>query len=116
MKVLVTYYSQTGNTEKLARSIYEAIHVEKELHPIQEVNSVEGFDVIFVGFPVHAHSVPAKALPFFKTCPRDRTSPSSAHMVRSGAANFPSRRWNTRSAFPPGQRSSARSGSGVKWM
>ncbi len=69
MKVLVTYYSQTGNTEKLARSIYEAIHVEKELHPIQEVNSVEGFDVIFVGFPVHAHSVPAKALPFFKNLP-----------------------------------------------
>ena len=69
MKVLVTYYSQTGNTEKLARSIYEAIHVEKELRPIQELKSVEGYDVIFVGFPVHAHSVPAKALPFFKNLP-----------------------------------------------
>ena len=69
MKVLVTYYSQTGNTEKLARSIYEAIHVEKEFRPIQEVKSVEGYDVIFVGFPVHAHSVPAKALPFFKNLP-----------------------------------------------
>ncbi|MBU1745978.1 MAG: flavodoxin family protein, partial [Proteobacteria bacterium] len=69
MKVLVTYYSQTGNTEKLARSIYEAIHVEKELRPIQEIKSVEGYDVIFVGFPVHAHSVPAKALPFFKNLP-----------------------------------------------
>ena len=69
MKVLVTYYSLTGNTEKLARSIYEAIHVEKELRPIQELKSVEGYDVIFVGFPVHAHSVPAKALPFFKNLP-----------------------------------------------
>jgi flavodoxin len=69
MKVLVTYYSQTGNTEKLARSIYEAIHVEKELRPIQEVKDVEGYDIIFVGFPVHAHSVPAKALPFFKRLP-----------------------------------------------
>jgi flavodoxin len=66
MKVLVTYYSLTGNTEKLARSIYEAIHMEKELRPIQEVTSVEGYDLIFVGFPVHAHSVPAKALSFFK--------------------------------------------------
>ena len=24
MKVLVTYYTQTGNTEKVARAIYEA--------------------------------------------------------------------------------------------
>jgi flavodoxin len=69
MKVLVTYYSLTGNTEKLARSIYEAIHMEKELRPIQEVTSVEGYDLIFVGFPVHAHRVPAKALPFFKNLP-----------------------------------------------
>ncbi|MFH2075175.1 MAG: flavodoxin family protein [Pseudomonadota bacterium] len=69
MKVLVTYYSQTGNTEKLARSIYEAVHMEKELLPIQEVKSVEGYDVIFVGFPVQAHSVPAKLLPFFKNLP-----------------------------------------------
>lgn len=66
MKALVTYYSRTGNTEKLARAIYDAIHVEKELCPIPELEKIEGYDVIFVGFPVQAHSVPAKALPFFK--------------------------------------------------
>ena len=69
MKALVTYYSQTGNTEKLARAIYEAIHVEKKLLPIEELKSVEGYDIIFVGFPVQAHSVPAKLLPFFKSLP-----------------------------------------------
>jgi flavodoxin len=69
MKALVTYYSQTGNTEKLARAIYDVIHVEKELLPVQEVKGTEGYDIIFVGFPVHAHSVPAKLLPFFKTLP-----------------------------------------------
>lgn len=69
MKALVTYYSQTGNTEKLARAIYEAIHVEKELSPIQDVQDLRGYDIIFVGFPVHAHSVPAKVLPFFKNLP-----------------------------------------------
>ncbi|MBI4634111.1 MAG: hypothetical protein HY742_09505 [Deltaproteobacteria bacterium] len=66
MKVLVTYYSQTGNTEKLARAIYDAIDVEKDLIPIGEVKSVEGYDIIFCGFPVHAHSVPGKVQPFFK--------------------------------------------------
>lgn len=69
MKALVTYYSQTGNTEKVARAIYEAIHVDKELLPVQDVKETAGYDIIFVGFPVHAHSVPAKLLPFFKNLP-----------------------------------------------
>jgi flavodoxin I len=69
MKALVTYYSQTGNTEKLARAIYEAIHVEKEILPIENVKSAEGYDIIFVGFPVQAHSVPAKIHFFFKNLP-----------------------------------------------
>jgi flavodoxin I len=69
MKALVTYYSQSGNTEKLARAIYEAIHVEKELLPIQDVKSSGGYDIIFLGFPVQAHSVPAAVLPFFKNLP-----------------------------------------------
>jgi flavodoxin len=69
MKALVTYYSQTGNTEKLARAIYEAIRVEKELLAVEDVKSTKGYDIIFVGFPVHAHSVPAKILPFFKELP-----------------------------------------------
>ena len=66
MKALVTYYSVTGNTEKLARAIYEAIHVDKELLPVQEIKSTMGYDIIFVGFPVQAHSVPAKLIPFFR--------------------------------------------------
>src|SRR5512138_2399725 len=69
MKALVTYYSVTGNTEKLARAIFDAIHIEKELMPILDVKQAAGYDIIFVGFPVHAHSVPAKLLPFFKSLP-----------------------------------------------
>ena len=69
MKALVTYFSQTGNTEKLARAIYDAIHFEKELIPIKEVKSSKGYDIIFVGFPVQAHSVPAALHSFFKNLP-----------------------------------------------
>ncbi len=69
MKALVTYYSETGNTEKLARAIYEAIHIEKTFLPVQDVKVFEGYDIIFVGFPVHAHSVPAKLIPFFRGLP-----------------------------------------------
>jgi flavodoxin len=70
MKALVTYYSQTGNTEKLARAIYDAIHFEKELLPIKDVDASRVYDIIFVGFPVQAHSVPAAVHPFFKNLPK----------------------------------------------
>ncbi|MBE0557190.1 MAG: flavodoxin, partial [Proteobacteria bacterium] len=69
MKALVTYYSQTGNTEKIARAIFEAIHFEKELLPIGDVKDLRGYDIIFAGFPVQAHSVPAAFHPFFKKLP-----------------------------------------------
>jgi len=69
MKALVTYYSDTGNTEKIARAIYEAIHFEKELKPVSEVNDTRGFDIIFYGFPVKAHSVPGKATKFLQDLP-----------------------------------------------
>jgi flavodoxin len=70
MKVLVTYFSQTGNTEKLAKAIFEAIESsEKEILPIQEVTGVEGYDVIFIGFPVQSHSMPGKVEVFAKRLP-----------------------------------------------
>jgi flavodoxin I len=69
MKALVTYYSQTGNTEKLAHAIYDAIHLEKELLPIKDVLDSRGYAIIFVGFPVQAHSVPAAVHSFFKNLP-----------------------------------------------
>jgi flavodoxin I len=73
MKVLVTYYSDTGNTEKVAQAIYEGIQkAEKEILPIQEMGNVEEYDLIFCGFPVHASSVPQKVEPFLKTIPQGK--------------------------------------------
>jgi flavodoxin len=66
MKALVTYFSKTGNTEKVARAIYEALPVDKEIKPIQDLEGAAGYDIVFCGFPVHAHSVPEKAQPFIK--------------------------------------------------
>lgn len=72
MKILVTYLSQTGNTEKVARAIYESIEFAGDILPLQEAKSVEGYDLVFVGFPVHANSVPPKVQPFIKGLPRDQ--------------------------------------------
>ena len=70
MKALVTYCSQTGNTEKLAQAIYEGIQqAEKDILPVKEAGDTQGYDVIFCGFPVHAHSVPEEMASFIKTIP-----------------------------------------------
>ena len=47
MKALVAYYSESGNTEKLAKAIYDGIDVsKKEIMPISEATAMD-FDVIF---------------------------------------------------------------------
>jgi flavodoxin len=69
MKILVTYFTQTGNTEKVARTIYEAIGGKKEILPVAEVKDPSGYDIIFCGFPVHAHSVPLSVENFIRQIP-----------------------------------------------
>lgn len=53
MKVLVIYDSNYGNTEKVARTIGEAIGGEVSL--VSQVNPAElkGFDLLFIGSPTH---------------------------------------------------------------
>lgn len=72
MKVLVTYYSESGNTEKLARAIYKGLNASrKEMASIGEANADEA-DVIFIGFPVQASSVPAKVEKFIRGLPQGK--------------------------------------------
>ena len=52
MKVLVTYWSQTGNTRKIAEVIFRSLSCEKDLKNFEEVGSLEGYDLTFIGFPV----------------------------------------------------------------
>ena len=54
MKVLVAYMSKTGNTKKVAEAIFEEISGEKVIKRIDEVESIEGYDVAFLGFPMRA--------------------------------------------------------------
>jgi flavodoxin len=72
MKVLVTYYSKTKNTEKLAKSIFEAIVYDKKLAYVDEVVTMDDFDLIFIGFPVQAHSVPLPAQKFIDRVPEGK--------------------------------------------
>jgi len=66
MKVLVTYYSQTGNTKKVAEAIFDGIEAEKEIRPMSEVQSLDGYDLAFVGFPMHGGQPAGEAKPFLE--------------------------------------------------
>lgn len=68
-KALVTYFSRTGNTKKIAESIYEALAAEKEIKPVEEVLDVDAYDVVFIGFPVYSHGVPLAVESFLKKLP-----------------------------------------------
>lgn len=52
MKVLVTYRSVTGNTKKIAEAIYGEIDAEKDIKSFREVESLDDYDFVFVGYPV----------------------------------------------------------------
>ncbi len=69
MRILVTYHSLTGNTRLVAEAIYEALPEPKELKPISQVTDLSGYDLVFIGFPVQSHSVPARMESFLKSLP-----------------------------------------------
>jgi flavodoxin len=50
MKSLVVYASQTGNTRKLAETVFENLVGEKEIFPVDEAPAPDGYDLIAVGF------------------------------------------------------------------
>lgn len=69
-KILVTYLSQTGNTKKIAEAIFEDLEGDKTIKPMDEVQKIEGYSLIFIGFPVHSHSVPYKVESFLQKIPQ----------------------------------------------
>jgi flavodoxin len=63
MKVLVTFFSQSGNTEKVAKAMGEEASLAHEAHckEIKDItpDEVAGYDVIFLGSPLNSGSLAA---------------------------------------------------------
>lgn len=68
-KTLVTYFSHTGNTKKIAEAIHDTLQGEKEIKPVDEAQELDGYGLIFIGFPVHSHGVPLKIERLLKRIP-----------------------------------------------
>lgn len=66
MKVLVAYFSQTGNTKKVAEAIFHEIQAEKEVRELSKIDDLKGYDLAFVGFPIQNFGPPKKAKDFLE--------------------------------------------------
>jgi len=73
MKVLVSYHSETGNTEKVAKAIYDSIgQSEKEICLAEDASNVSDYDLIFCGFPVQSMGLPLKMETFVNGLPEGK--------------------------------------------
>lgn len=120
-RILVTYFSLTGNTKKVAEAIYKALDGDKKIEPIDKIESLESYDLVFIGFPVMAHSVPLRVGEFLKKNPGSqadrpllhprlfdgRMACSAGHRV-CGDPGFQSQ--NPRNVLLPGQSPAGRAG------
>ena len=73
MKVLVTYYSETGNTEKIAKAIHEEASKNhdssiKKLKDL-DVSNLNNYDLIFLGSATHSSDLARPVLNFIKEIP-----------------------------------------------
>jgi len=76
MKVLIVYYSQTGNTKKIAEAIYE---ITSQSHDTQlknlkevKVDDLNNYDLVFLGSACHSADLAPPVLKFLEKTP---TSP-----------------------------------------
>ena len=66
MKSLIVYSSQTENTKKLANVIYDNLEGEKDICSVDQAQSLEGYDRLFIGFWFQAGKPDPKTLEFLE--------------------------------------------------
>lgn len=69
MKILVTYYSGTGNTERIAKAIKNAlVDQDVDLFPVKEVDpsSLKSYDLVFLGSGIYGFNVNRKVTSLIK--------------------------------------------------
>ena len=60
MRILISYYSSTGNTEKVAKSMAEGLSSEEvDINPVENTdpNSLKSYDLVLLGSGIYAAKV-----------------------------------------------------------
>jgi flavodoxin len=74
LKILITYHSLTGNTEKIAQAIYDEVskNHEADLKKIEEINadSLNQYNLVFIGTPCQMGDLAAPVKKFLDSLPK----------------------------------------------
>ena len=77
MKILIAYFSQTGNTEQIANAIHQEVagSHEADLKTIEEIkaDALGGYDLVFVGSPIHGNGLAAPVRELMEALPEGST-------------------------------------------
>jgi flavodoxin len=65
MKIKVVYHSNTGNTQKIAEALAEALHVTAE--PMSAKPEISGLDILFVGGSLKMFNLERHCAKFFRS-------------------------------------------------
>ena len=71
MEAIIIYWSNTGNTEKVALALHDGLkdtEINVSIHTVEEAGDVDFFDydLVCVGFPSHSWSLPKPMGEFMK--------------------------------------------------
>jgi flavodoxin len=73
LKVLVIYYSESGQTEKIANVIFNAVKEEHEAELKKllrvDVNNLNSYDLVFIGTPCHDSDLAKPTIEFLSKLP-----------------------------------------------
>lgn len=66
--IYIIYYSETGNTKKIADAIFDGISKEREIVKMEDFgyDKMEKSEITFIGSPVHAGGLPKTVKAFMK--------------------------------------------------
>ena len=92
MKVLVTHFSQTGNTEKIAKAICEVASQanEADLNKLEDISAddLAGYDFILIGSPIHGGGLAAQVKDFLSSI-KTGSGQKMAGFITHSAATYP---------------------------
>lgn len=75
MEILITYYTQSGNTKFIAEKIHETVSKQytASIKPLKEVDveTLKEIDLIFIGAPCHDASLAKPAIKFLESLPEN---------------------------------------------
>jgi len=90
MKVLVTYFSQTGNTAQIAKAIHEEAskNHEADLKALEEVSpdTLASYQTAFIGTPIHAGGLAAAAKEFLEALPQGASCTLAGFVTHASSA------------------------------